>query len=139
MPNYNQYNPYMSNSYQSYAGSPNYYSQPTNAFVQPAQTSNTFAWVQGEAAAKAYPVPPGTTMILMDTENPVLYMKFTDQSGRPQDIQTRYLVTKEEFDKLQNGSISAEQSVNFVTRSEFESFVKDANDKFVIRKDKRNG
>lgn len=128
---------------------PNYYNyqQPqfstavTPAYMQaqPQQVSTGFAWVQGEAAAKAYAVAPGTTMMLMDTENPVIYMKSADQSGRPQEMQVRYLVTKEEYDKVQNGIVSSQNADNFVTKQEFENFVEDINKRFVVRKEYRNG
>lgn len=130
------YNPYNNIPQQQF------YSQTTPAYVQPQQIqqqiSNGFAWVQGEAAAKAYAVAPGTTMMLMDTENPILYMKSTDQTGRPQEMQIRYLVTKEEFSKIQNGAVSS-NSESYVTREEFEKYVAESEKRFVIRKEYRNG
>ena len=130
------YNPYNNIPQQPF------YSSTSPAYVQPQQMtqqiSNGFAWVQGEAAAKAYAVAPGTTMMLMDTENPILYMKSTDQTGRPQEMQIRYLVTKEEFEKLQNGA-NSQNSESYVTREEFEKYVAESNKRFVVRKEYRNG
>ena len=61
------------------------------------QNNNTgFVWVQGEAGAKAYAVSAGNSVLLMDSENPVLYMKSTDASGRPLPIETYDLVRREE-------------------------------------------
>lgn len=45
-------------------------------------------WVQGEAGAKAYIVPAGRTVWLMDSENPVFYIKSTDVNGMPQPLRT---------------------------------------------------
>ena len=71
---------------------------------------------QGEAGAKAMMTQPGMTAVMLDTENPVLYMKYTDPTGRPQEMQTRYLVTKEEYERLQA------PVPDYVTREEFDSF-----------------
>ena len=40
-------------------------------------------WVQGEAGAKAYPVAPGNSVLLMDSESDCFYIKSTDASGIP--------------------------------------------------------
>lgn len=52
--------------------------QPT----PPAPQSNPI-WVQGEEGAKAYMVAPGSSVMLMDSENTVFYLKSSDQSGMP--------------------------------------------------------
>lgn len=49
---------------------------------QPAQNGG-INWVQGEAAAKAWLVAPGASVMLMDSENSVFYIKATDASGMP--------------------------------------------------------
>lgn len=45
--------------------------------------SSNVQWVQGENAAKSYPVGIGQSVLLMDSENSVFYIKSTDQSGMP--------------------------------------------------------
>lgn len=45
--------------------------------------SSGIIWVQGEAGAKAYPVAPGNSVLLMDSESDVFYIKSTDISGIP--------------------------------------------------------
>ena len=45
-------------------------------------------WVQGEAGAKAYPVPAGSNQLLMDSESECFYIKSTDMSGMPQPLRT---------------------------------------------------
>lgn len=86
---------------QPYSGSGMQTAVPMNQVQQPQQTSQSacnqgFVWVQGEAGAKAYPVAAGNSVLLMDSESPVLYMKSTDISGRPLPIETYDLVKREE-------------------------------------------
>lgn len=52
---------------------------------QPPQTNQQsgIVWVQGEAGAKSYLVGAGNSVLLMDSENSVFYIKSTDTSGMP--------------------------------------------------------
>lgn len=79
---------------------------------------NGLNWVQGEAGAKSWIVPPGGTALLMDSENQRFYLKSADMTGvpsmrtfeytevgiqRPQDQpQTPKFVTVEEFSEFRN-------------------------------------
>lgn len=45
--------------------------------------SQGFNWVSGESGAKSWLVGRGETALLMDSENPVFYLKSTDNSGMP--------------------------------------------------------
>lgn len=98
------------------------------------QMQNTFAWIQGEEAARNYPVAPGNTIVLIEADKPIMYMKSADLSGRPQPIQIRYLVTKEEYDKIQNGSNFSENDDKYVTKEAFEKYISEAANKFVIKR-----
>ena len=49
----------------------------------PQKPINDIIWVQGEAGAKGYLVAPNNTVVLWDTENPVIYVKTADASGIP--------------------------------------------------------
>jgi hypothetical protein len=40
-------------------------------------------WVQGEDAAKSYPIAPNTILELWDTERQTIYLKSADASGKP--------------------------------------------------------
>lgn len=62
------------------------YSQPMNM-----QTNNSFAWVQGEAGAKSYPVARGTTVPLFDSEGDYVYFKSVDNNGVPLPLVTKML------------------------------------------------
>ena len=43
---------------------------------------NRYAFVNGIEGAKAYQILPNTTMLLMDSDSPLTYMKTSDMSGR---------------------------------------------------------
>lgn len=61
--------------------------QPQQA--QPTQqTGNGLVWVQGESAAKSYPVAPNNTVLLMDSEGDRFYLKSADASGMPLPLRT---------------------------------------------------
>lgn len=49
----------------------------------PQKATNDIIWVQGEAGAKGFLVAPNNTVVLWDTENPVIYVKSADASGIP--------------------------------------------------------
>lgn len=125
--NYSQYQPnggYQWNPYyptavntQQYSGSGIQTAAPMNQMQQPQQpvqnnqsTGNQgFVWVQGEAGAKAYPVAAGNSVLLMDSESPVLYMKSTDISGRPLPIETYDLVKREERSVIPQPPVQQQQ------------------------------
>ena len=60
--------------------------QLVQAQMPPAQNNindNGIIWVQGEAGAKAYPVPANHSAMLMDSEQQIFYIKTVDASGMP--------------------------------------------------------
>ena len=109
------------NQMQNAVAQPPMPSQPMQ--VQPAQQSSQIIWVSGEAGAKSYLVAPGNTVMLLDAENSVFYLKSADASGMP--LPLRIFDYKERTTTAQHafgGSVTAE-SVNldnFVTRKEFD-------------------
>ena len=79
---YNQQNPY------SYGAMPDSLAQMRGQAIpqvapQPQNNSNGLVWVQGEAGAKSFLVAPNTTVMLMDSESNVFYLKSADVSGMP--------------------------------------------------------
>lgn len=77
------YNNYFPTGYQPYYPTQNN-AYPTQMNVGPTQpTQNGIIWVQGEAAAKSYPVAPNTSVALWDSEANVIYIKSADGSGMP--------------------------------------------------------
>ena len=106
----------------------------TTAPMQQTQTQNTFAWIQNEEAAKAYPVAPGNTIILIESDRPIMYMKSADLSGRPQPIQVRYLVSEEDYKKIQNGNIFPKDENEYVTKEYLEQKMAELDGKFVTKR-----
>ena len=94
--------------------------QAQSAVNQTQQTGNGLVWVQGEAAAKSYPLAPNATVLLMDSEGERFYLKSADASGmplplrvfeyrevtaqgaKPEQTAPAGYVTKDEFDALRN-------------------------------------
>ena len=81
--------------------------------VQP--QSNGIIWVQGEQAAKGYPVVPNQSVLLMDSEQSAFYIKSADNAGMPQPLRI--------FDYSERKAEQVPAQIpeqNFVTHSEFE-------------------
>lgn len=78
---------------------------------------NGIVWVQGIAGAKSYIVSPGTSALLMDSDDNILYLKSADSSGMPSLRMFRYEEVKE--NKNQN---EGQNNKEFVERKEFENF-----------------
>lgn len=109
------------------------YMQPQQAQPQmppPAQNQggNGLIWVQGEAGAKSYLVAPGHTLMLMDSEAQVFYIKQADASGMPMPLRIfdyaertaqqvppaanfdpNQFITREEFDRRMNELLGAQR------------------------------
>lgn len=98
---------------------PQQYVQPT--VQQPTQQNNGIIWVQGEAAAKSYPVAAGQSMLLMDSENSTFYIKSTDQSGMPLPLRV-FDYTERQNEATTNSSIVTQKNADYVSRSEFDAF-----------------
>lgn len=65
---------------------------PTSMSRTSTQTNDSyFIWVQGEAGAKSYPVPRGTTLPLFDSEGDFVYFKSVDNNGIPLPLVTKVL------------------------------------------------
>lgn len=90
-----QQNPYMyynpTYTQPQYNPNPYQYQQPQ----QPMPTTQT-AWVQGEAAARAYQLNPGEKVFFMDSEEPYLYAREADATGKPLPMVKYKLVKVEE-------------------------------------------
>jgi hypothetical protein len=85
--------------------------------VQP--QNNGIIWVQGEQAAKGYPVTPNQSVLLMDSEQSTFYIKSADNAGMPQPLRIfDYSERNTNPVPVQQASQQSEQ--NFVTHTEFE-------------------
>ena len=122
--------------------------QMQNAVTQPSmpsqpmqQQSSQIIWVSGEAGAKSYLVAPGNTVMLLDAENSVFYLKSADASGMP--LPLRIFDYKERTTAAQQafgGSVAAEtvNLDNFVTREEFERRMESIAPQTATKKNKNN-
>lgn len=91
---------------------------PMQGFQMPMQRpdSSGLNWVQGEAGAKSWFVTPGSTVLLMDSENQRFYLKSADMSGVP-------AMRTFEYNEIGTQKPQeATQTVNFVSIEEFNSF-----------------
>ena len=76
------------------------------------QTIDGVMWIQGEGAAKAYNVPAGKTVMLLDSESDRFYIKRADVYGRPQPLQV--------FKYSPDTTAEAVDTGDYVTRKEFD-------------------
>lgn len=87
--------------------------------AQPAQPQSGIIWVQGEAGARAYLTAPSQSVMLLDSEGDVFYIKSTDASGMPMPL--RVFDYKERVAQQVQATPSAVMDPKeYVTRSEFE-------------------
>lgn len=89
--------------------SPSYAQLPIPQIPQAAQ-SFQIPYVNGKASAESYQMPANSSVILMDAEKSRFYVKQTDASGT---------ATIKTFDFKES---EADKPVEYVTKSEFESF-----------------
>ena len=81
-------------------------------------------WVQGEAGAKSWIVPPGGTALLMDSESMRFYIKSTAMNGVPGMRVFEYTEITNQPKAPEPTPIPADK---FVTREEFMNFVNSLN------------
>lgn len=106
-----------------------YQNAPQMAQNVPAQSNSGITWVQGENAAKSFPVASGQSVLLMDSEESVFYIKSTDQSGMPLPLRTFDYKERTTLgtNRGQSGDISG--TPDYVSREEFDAFKEDISKK----------
>ena len=97
--------------------------QPMAQTAPAPQNNNGLIWVNGEVGAKSYLVSPGNTVMLMDAENSIFYLKSADASGMPMPL--RIFDYKERTnspvsDFKAPSSDFSELDGKYITREEFE-------------------
>jgi len=100
--------------------------------------SNAIIWVQGESGAKAYPVAPGNSLALFDSESDRFFIKSTDASGMPLPLRVFNYVEQKENAVISN---AIHTDNDYVTRKEFEELLEKINSKnqYQRRENKNNG
>lgn len=119
--------PYFNNNYQQGFAQP---FQPTYQYQQPPmqqsfqsqapQPSNGsgLTWVQGEIGARAYPVQPGMSILLMDSEAQNFYIKSADGTGMPTMKKYAYSEVVEEPMRLESRDPANFDTANLASRDE---------------------
>lgn len=104
---YNQGNSF---AQQSYAPAQMQMAQPTH--------SSTINWVQGDVGARAYPVNPGMSVLLMDSEGQNFYIKSADTMGMPNLKKYAYSEVVEEPLRLESNDARQLDTAFSATREE---------------------
>lgn len=112
------YNPSLYNPYGQQQPYSWYQPLPTMTATQTAaQPVNGLVSVTGIEGAKAYQLPPNSSMPLFDQNNDILYLKTTDSAGYPT-IKSFSFKAIEQADQKP-------QPVDYVPRSEFDALAHD--------------
>lgn len=96
----NNYNPYQYNSY----------NQP--------QQYKQYAFVNGIEGAKAFQVMPNQTMLLMDSDKPIVFMKTSDSLGK---ATLRYFTLTEMNEEEVIKQYQPKPSIEYVSKADFDS------------------
>ena len=86
-------------------------------YQQNVQANNSIIWVQGENAAKSYPVAPNTAIALWDSEQQTIYIKSVDSNGIPSLKVLDYIDRDNEIVQNDNTNES-----NYVTQDQMNDF-----------------
>ena len=95
---------------------------------QAPQQQGGITWVSGEAGAKAYLVAPNTTVQLWDSEAQTIYLKSADASGMPTMKILDYVIR--EAQAQNTPTLMQDNLPEYVTRSDFDSFVEKVQKQF---------
>ena len=106
--------------------------QPIAPVIQTQSTvnDNGVNWVQGEAGAKSWVVPPGKSVMLMDSENSVFYIKTTDNSGVPLPLRI-FDYTERTAQNVSSAETTQTTNSQYVTKDELKEILAG----FVTRKE----
>ena len=119
-PTYQPY-PYQDQLSQLRTANPIANQMPVQGFQMPMNRPDPTGlnWVQGEAGAKSWYITPGSTVLLMDSENQRFYLKSADMNGVP---------AMRTFEYSEIGAQKPQgvpQAANFVTVDTFNEFRND--------------
>ena len=84
---------------------------------------NQYAFVNGIEGAKAYQVMPNQTMMLMDNDNPICYMKKSNSMGQST---LRYFKLVEVSEQELRGQVQTQQ--DYALKSDFDALSKKVED-----------
>ena len=124
------YNSGLPTNYQQMYPQYNYIPQQPVIQTQPTTNDNGIIWVQGEAGAKSWAVAPGKSVMLMDSENSVFYIKTTDNSGIPLPLRIFDYTERTQQDTTSAEAVQVTNS-QYVTKDELKEILSG----FVTRKE----
>jgi hypothetical protein len=75
-----------------------------------------YTFVNGLEGAKAYPMLAGQTMLLMDSDKPIIFMKTTDAIGKPS---LRYFLMKELSEEEIQKQYAPKPTQDYVSKEDF--------------------
>ncbi|MBP5326232.1 MAG: hypothetical protein J6Y86_12145 [Pseudobutyrivibrio sp.] len=122
--NYN--NPYQQSYAQNQQSYAQNYNPPQMQMAQPTQSS-TINWVQGDVGARAYPVQPGMSVLLMDSEGQNFYIKSADNMGMPNLKKYAYSEVIEEPMRLESHEAKQIDTAFTATREEVKKMQEEIN------------
>lgn len=99
---------------------PQTYTNTSAAVSFSASPQNTFVWVSGEQAARSYPVAPGATVLMMDSDASTFYIKKADASGKPFPLEIYDFVRRDETPAAAAGA-----NQNFVKMEELDGIIEE--------------
>ena len=107
-----------------YNNNNNYYNPYGNPYMQQPQTQvNQYAFVNGIEGAKAYQMQPNQTVLLMDSDREVCYMKQANAMGQST---LRYFKLVEVSEQDLRGQVQVQP--DYVLKSDFEALNKKVED-----------
>lgn len=113
-------NPYYPVTPQQY----NYQTPMVQQSQQP-QSDLSFTWVRGREFARNCPMAPNTSKYFMDEQEPYLYKRTVDGSGRT----SEFIVTRLEVEEETRPEDTMPQmAANFVTKDDFSSAINELKD-----------
>lgn len=127
------YNSYFPQTYTPYAYGAGASGASTITAPVSNQGSNSFInWVQGEAGARSINVPAGQTVLLMDSETNVFYVKSSDASGFPLPLRVF------KYEEVVESSDSTDRAPTiYVTKEELDEKLAEITSK--LKEEKSNG
>ena len=114
---------YFPMNYQAYPQAYSQYQTPVQQpYQMPQNNESQIVWVQGIEGAKSYPVAPGKSVLLLDSESSVFFIKSSDASGMP--LPLRVFDYTERTQQTPQAP-AVQQTPEYVTRSELEDRLAD--------------
>lgn len=112
--------------YPTYYGNQQMVHAPSQVAQNQQNNSTNLIWVQGENAAKSYPVAPGQTIHLMDSEQEgVMYIKSVDPSGMPLPLRTFDYSERKSQNSEPKKTTEVVGGEEYVSKSEFNNYKED--------------